>query len=301
MFDYAQQGYEPERNGSDSIMGYSPYTHHNPQRVLVDSLDKLTMEDYGLTPAAVKAYMFGLVVQDPETGKPMGDEFYLHTLENAVAQAEHKFDIAIFPRIEVEHHDYNSAEFNSYMYTHVFKRPIVQVEELKLEMNGHNMYAYPSNWWKVYNLAGHIELSPTPLMQAGGMGGGMMYSGMSQLAPLMGSSRTFAPQMIHVRYVAGLLPRQNATYNRQWEMPATLEKLILKIAIREVFELWGRLIITPGIASTTLSIDGVSESIGTTQSAMYGAASADINQLNQDIADLEKDLRGYFGDNFMAL
>lgn len=299
MFDYAQQGYEPERG--DQPTSYSPYTHHNPQRADITKLQEITMEDYGLTPSAVRAYMFGLVVQDPETGKPMGDEFYKHTLENAVAQAEQKFDIAIFPRIEVEHHDYNSADFNSYMYTKVFKRPIIQVEELKLEMNGHTMYAYPSNWWKVYNLAGHIELSPTPLMQAGSLGGGMMYSGMSNLAPMMGTNKTFAPQMIHLRYVAGLLPRQNATFNRQWEMPATLEKLILKIAIREVFELWGRLIITPGIASTSLSMDGITESIGTTQSAMYGAASADIAQLNSDIEDLEKDLRGYFGDNFMTV
>lgn len=294
-YDYAQQGYEDERVGFAST---SAYTHSNPEHIDITTLESMTMEDYGLTPAAVRAYMFGLSVQDPQTGEPMGDEFYLHTLENAVAQAEQKFDIAIFPRIETEHHDYNSTEFNSYMHTRVHKRPIIQLEGVRLEINGRKMYAYPSNWWHVYHLSGHVEVMPSPLSQANiGMLSGYPVGG--PFGTIIRGNR--APQMIEVSYVAGLLPRKSATYNRQWEMPATLQKVILKLAIREIFELWGRLLIQPGLASTSLSIDGISQSMGTTQSAMYGAVSADINQINQDIAELEKDLHGYFGGNFVAV
>ena len=43
------------------------------------------------------------------------------------------------------------------------------------------------------------------------------------------------------------------------------------------------LIIGAGIANQSVSIDGVSQSIGTTQSAMYGGASARIQQYTDDI------------------
>ena len=304
MYGEELQGYEPERYGDS----YKPsnYSHNNPQNMELAELDTLTMEDYGLTPSAVKAYMFGLQVVDPKTGKPIGDEFYENAIQSAMAQVEQELDIAIFPRLEVEHQDYHSENFNSYMYTHVYKRPIIQVEKLQLELNGRGMYSYPSRWWTVYNLSGHIEIMPSPLMMAGGGGGNSFMSGNVQPYPVSpivrpGTGKTFAPQMIHVEYIAGLLPRKHGAYNRQHEMPATMEKIILKVAVREIFELWGRLLIQPGLASTSISIDGISQSMGTTQSAMYGAVSADITQINADIAELKKALQGYFGGNFITV
>lgn len=300
MYGEELQGYEPERNEG----GYQPskYSHNNPQNITLEEIDLLTMADYGLSPSAVKAYMFGLSVTDPRTNKPIGDEFYENAIQSAMAQVEQELDIAIFPRLEVEHQDYHSENFNSYMYTHVYKRPIIQVENLKMEMSGRGIYSYPSKWWTVYNLSGHIEIMPTPLMQSGNnfMGGSVYpYPVASVIRP--GTGKTFAPQMIHVEYIAGLLPRKHGAYNRQWEMPATLEKMILKVAVREIFQLWGRLLIQPGLASTSISMDGISQSMGTTQSAMYGAVSADITQINADIAELKKALKGYFGSNFITV
>ena len=73
--------------------------------------------------------------------------------------------------------------------------------------------------------------------------------------------------------------------------------LILKASAIHVLEVWGRLIIGPGIASSTLDIDGIMERIDTTQSAMYGGASADILQLNQDVQKLESGLKAYYAIN----
>ncbi len=283
---------------------YNPPRDKNKKIITLDELDTITMADYNLTPSAVKAYMYGLDVVDPKTGEPISDEFYQHTLENAVNQAEHFLDIAIFPRVEEEYHDFHSEEFNSYIYTHVFKRPIIQVEKFGLGMNGQQLYDYPSGWWNVYNLAGHIEILPSPLMQASNSMGAVSPTGqpfpMVQMAR-PGTSPGFAPQMIEVRYVAGLLPRKNAMFNKQWEMPATLEKMILKLAVREIFQLWGRLLVQPGLANSSISMDGISESMGTTQSAMYSAVSADINQINEDIKELENTLRSYFGNNHISV
>ena len=276
----------------------------NPRLVTPEDLENISMSDYNLTAESIKAYLYGLEVIDPRTGQPLPDDFYNHTLESAIAQAEQVLDIAIFPRVETEYHDFHSEEFNSYAYTHTHKRPIIQVEKFGLGMNGRDIYNYPRDWWNVYHLAGHIEMLPSPLMQATNSMGAVSPTG--QPFPMVyttrpGTAMGFAPQMIEVQYVAGLLPRKNAMHNKQWEMPATLEKYILKLAIREIFQLWGRLLVQPGLASTNISIDGISESMGTTQSAMYGAMSADIAQTNSDIQELERGLRSYFGNNFISV
>lgn len=289
-------------NGND-VNGtqYSPYSHGNPQHIDIAEIEKLTLADYGWTADAVKAYMFGVELKDPETGEVMGDAFYDHIFETAIAKAEKELDIAILPRVIVdEHHDYYQSDFNSYMYTHAYKKPILQVESLKLELNGRPIYNYPSNWWKVYTLAGHVELYPTALMQTGmGMAYNDIWGGYPQLAGLPpASGGTFAPQMIHLDYVAGMLPRKRRGVSYDWELPPDLEQLVIKYALREIFQLWGRLIIGAGIASKSLTIDGVSETIVTTQSAMYSGAAADIILINEDIDKLLAGLKSHFGMNF---
>jgi len=53
----------------------------------------------------------------------------------------------------------------------------------------------------------------------------------------------------------------------------------------------GDLILGAGIANQSISIDGLSQSIGTTQSAMYGGASARVESYRQDIDKLISVLR----------
>lgn len=282
------------------------YPYHpsgNPKHIDVSEIDNLTLADYGWSPDAVKAYMFGIVVQNPDTGQPMGDEFYNHILERAVGKAERALDISILPDTQYEMRDYHETEFNSYMFVHAYRKPILQVENLQLQFNGRPIYKYPANWWKVEHLAGHVQLFPTALMQTGqSMSYDAVFNGYPQLAGVYPpSGATFAPQMIRLEYVSGMLPRKKAGRNKPWEMPPELEQLVIKYALKEIYQVWGNLIIGAGIANKTLEVDGITETIGTTQSAMYGGASAQILQIDSDIKELLDGLRAYFGYNMIGL
>lgn len=293
---YPDYGYADQ--GDPSV--YAPYSHGNPKHIDLEKVPDITPKDYGWDADTIKAYMFGVKVLDPETGQELADSFYDHVIETSIAKAEKMLDIVILPRIvRGEHHDFHQSDFNSFMFTSTFQKPIIQAESLKLEINGRSMYNYPSNWWKVYSLAGHIELYPTALMQTGiGFGYEQVFQGYPQLAGMPPSSgQTYAPQMVHVDYVAGLLPRENSGYAQEWECPADLEQLVIKLAMKEVFQQWGRLIIGAGIAGKSLTVDGISESIQTTQSAMYGGAYADIRQIDEDIKGLTDGLKSYYGIN----
>ena len=283
------------------------YPYHpagNPKRIDRNIIEDIKLADYGWTPEAIKNhYMFGVTVTNPDTGQPMGDNFYNHIYEVAIDKAEKALDITILPTIKHEMRDYNETEFNSYMYVHAYNKPILQVENLQLQFNGRSIYKYPANWWKVESLAGHVQLFPTALMQTGtSMSYDAVFNGYPQLAGVYPpSGATFAPQMIQLEYIAGMLPRRRAGTTQPWELPPSLEQLVIKYALKEIFQVWGNLIIGAGIANKTLSIDGISETIGTTQSAMYGGASAQIIQIDSDIKELLAGLRAYYGYNMVSL
>ena len=278
----------------------TPYTHNNPEHISLSEVETLTLADYGLTPDNVKMNHFGVNVTDPRTGQHLPDAFYQSKLEAALAMVEKKLDIAILPRIETEHHDFYRNDFQSHMYIHAFKKPILQVESLRLEYGGASVYNYPSRWWKVYNLQGHVQMMPSLLLsgEQQGLNVAQMYSGgaMYGMNHITGGGQS-APQMLHLQYVAGMVPPKRQGVTRDTEMHPDLWQLIIKVALKEVLQQWGRLIIGAGIANMSTTIDGVSQSIDTTQSAMHGGASADIIQLDRDITELVSGLRSYYGIN----
>ncbi|AGB62604.1 hypothetical protein [Bacillus phage phiAGATE] len=278
----------------------SPYGHNNPKNINIEDVDKYTLSDYGLTVDAVKLNHFGVSVTDPRTGEYLPDAFYESKIEAAVSQAEKMLDIVILPRALTEHHDFYSNDYNSYAFIHTFHKPVLQVEKITLEYGTGTLYRYPTRWWKVYNLPGHLQIMPNTLLSGGsdGLSLSQAYQGnMPVLSGLPASGKNFAPQMFHVEYVGGMLPPSRRGVTAPNEMHPDLWNMIIKLALKEVFEQWGRLIIGAGIANMSIGIDGITQSIDTTQSAMYGGASADIVQLNEDIGKLYTGLKSYYGTN----
>lgn len=302
----SQQMFGGNLDPYESSMQYE-YPYHpsgNPKHIEKSLVEDYTIADYGWTPEVIKEhYMYGIRVQNPETGKEMDDSFYNHIFEIAIDKAEKSLDISIIPDFQDEQRDYYEQDFNSYMFVHAYKKPILQVENLQLHFNGRPIYQYPANWWKVEHVDGQIQLYPTALMQVGqGASYSSAISGYPYLAGMMPpQGNTYAPQMIRLEYISGMLPRRRAGVSKPWECPPSLEQLVIKYALKEIYQVWGNLIIGAGIANKSLDVDGISETIGTTQSAMYGGASAQIIQIDSDIKELLKALQSYFGTNMVSI
>ncbi|AHZ09517.1 tail fiber protein [Bacillus phage CAM003] len=276
------------------------YQHNNEKLIDLDKIEELNLADYGFTVDAVKMNHFGIDVTDPRTKQPMPDAFYEASLEKAIAQVEKMLDIVILPRYNGEHHDYYRNDFESFMFIRTRQRPVLQMEKVTLEYGGGTVFNYPTKWWRVYKLEGQLEMLPTLMLSEQGQSLNLaqVYSGYPMIAGipnLVGNN--YAPQMFHVEYVAGMLPPKRRGVSREYEMPADLWTLVIKVALKEILQQWGRLIVGAGIASMSVNIDGISQSIDTTQSAMYGGASADIMQLDRDIEDLVRGLKSFYGIN----
>lgn len=284
----------------------STYDINNPKRIDLAKVDDVTPADIGLTPYMIKKYMFGLKIVDPDTKQELDDSVYEHLIDTKIPYAEQQLGIAILPRIIAnERHDYYANDFMHYNYIQTYERPILQVNSVEMMYNNQRLEKFPTSWLKVYTRTGEIEVNPAVIVgDSSVMNGGEAYMNGTQAissAPLWGlpgiASTDVVPQALQYTYVAGMLPPTRRGITRDWEVPLDLVQLIAKYVLRELLEIWGDLIIGAGIAGESLSVDGISESTTTTQSAMYTGGAARIKLIDDTITSLEQGLRNRYGYN----
>lgn len=275
----------------------------NPDLTLGQDYSKVTLEDLGLNIDLIKNELMGMNndLVDPVTGKPYPDDFYNQMLERSVAEAEKIFDVAILPRVQVDRMDYHREDFNAFAYLQTNYRPILQVNDLTLYYNNQTILSVPDEWLKVTNRTGQIQVSPSVLMQ------GLNTTITPTIYPIINSpygmtpspyqETEFAPQMLGVTYVAGMMPRTGrAGVNYDWMIQPDMLSYIAKLAAIEILEKWSRNIIGAGIASYSVHIDGIGTDLNTTASPENSAATAEVKQLQTDMAPLEKHLKAFYGD-----
>ncbi|WP_311481087.1 hypothetical protein [uncultured Anaerococcus sp.] len=213
-------------------------------------------------------------------GTPFSRTFLVSSLNSAIDRAEQVFDICITPReIKEELHDFEgNSLFDSYQYTPLFKRPVREIESITYKMGNRQILQVPKEWIQLDKRVGDVTIFP-------------ITGSVNYINPALGvavpyfMTRSYMPMAVSVNYKAGM---------EKDEIPHNLLDWIFKYAAITIFEVWGDQIIGAGIASASVSLDGLSQSIGTTQSAMYGGASARILEYRKDLEELTPIIRKYF-------
>lgn len=277
----------------------------NPDYALGDKYKKITLESLGINIQLVKNELLGMDndLVDPVTGQPYSDEFYNQMIERAVSQAEKTFDVAILPRLQVDKLDYHRNDFNAFAYMQANYRPILNIKDLTLYYNNQNILRVPDEWIKVTNRTGQIQVSPSVLMQ------GLNTTINPTIYPIINSpygmtpspyqETEFAPQMLGITYVAGMMPHPNGDargVNRDYIIQPDMLSYIAKLAAIEILEKWSRNIIGAGIASYNVSVDGISTGLETTSSPENSAATAEVAQLERDMKPIKESLLNFYGN-----
>lgn len=286
----------------DEFSGNPDFTKLLPEG---KTINDITLDDLGLTIQGIKDQLFPMNEEDlcDANGNPFPDSLYQNILYQCVAQVEKEFDIVIRPRIVVDRIDYNRNNYNTYMSARLDSRPVLHVDELKLYFNNQNLYTFPLDWVKCYNLTGGLQVQPSVFMQAAQSG---VLNNVYPIAniPLgfntgMYTPNEFAPQMIGVKYIAGFIPtpEEDRGISRPCYIPPDLVAYICKYGAVEILERWGRTPVGAGIAAFSVNIDGISSSVDTTSSAENSASSGEINNLLDDMKNLRASLTAYFGRN----
>lgn len=218
----------------------------------------------------LQTYLFGIDLTDPQ-GNPFPRSLMAGYLNSSIAYAESLFDICLTEQEFTENHDYERQDYQNWGYLQLWHRPVKQVKSLCMMMGNRPSYQIPNDWVRLDQNGGKIQLYPSS-----GSAGGLL---MGSSGGMYGAFHpwSYVPQVWRVEYTAGMTCE---------EFPQHLKELIYKYAAMGILQVWGDLILGAGIASSSLSIDGLSQSIGTTQSAMYGGASARCEEYRKDIQNL---------------
>ena len=230
----------------------------------------------------VNNYLFGVPLED-QYGNKMANELLDHYIRAAIQYAQRVFQITIEP-VDIVHevHDYYAGDMNSWGFMQSHKKPIISVSELGMYMGAKKMFNIPLDWIRVYSIPGQLQLFPVA-----GSTGGLIMTQNGSYFPMIMNVYSNAPSMWRMSYRAGMD-----------DVPEDLVEFIMKRASIGILQVWGDLIIGAGIANQTISLDGLSQSIGTTQSPEFTGAGARIKSYADDLKVLEARLRDtYVGVN----
>lgn len=275
----------------------------NPDLTMGKDYSNITLDDLGINIDLIKNELMGINSElvDPVTGQPYPDSFYTMILNRVVAQAEKIFDIAIVPRLQVDKLDYHRADFNAFAYLQANYRPIISVKDLTLYYNNQTILSVPDEWLKVTNRTGQIQVSPSVLMQ------GLNTTINPTIYPIINSpygmtpspyqETEFAPQMLGITYIAGMMPHSGRDgVNYDWMIQPDMLGYIAKLGAIEILERYGRSVIGAGIASYSVSVDGINTSVDSTNSATNSATAGEIRNLQEDMKNIERRLRDFYGE-----
>lgn len=225
-------------------------------------------------------YLFGIDLTD-ENGNEIPNKTLQHQINAAVSYLEHRLDIVIAPTVFVEKYDYQQKDYTDFNFLQLKKRPTLEVDSLKAKFpNNQDLVEYPQEWYVIEKESSQIQLSPVE-----GTFSGLIVTNGGSYVPLLYGNRSKWPHLFEIRYTAGFCADQ---------VPVLINEMIGMQAAIRTFEILGDIVLGPGVANESVSLDGASTSKGLTASAMYSAFSARIESYKKQMQDYIKTVKGYY-------
>jgi len=230
-----------------------------------------------------KRYMFGIDVKDKD-GKVLPDSVCQAHINNAVSALEHLLDISITPRTTTEEKDYNANDYIQWGYLQLNNFPLISISEMNIvylhDLNNdpETSLEIPLNWVRLDKETGIVRLIPNNKFP-------------SRLAVDSGAS--FFPELFRRQGHVPNLWRVTYKYGfDDGKVPVLLNHAIGLMSSLFVLSVAGNLVLGAGIAATSISLDGLSQSISTTQSAENSAYSATRKEYLDALLGRNKDEPG---------
>jgi len=239
-------------------------------------------------------YLFGVDLTRDD-GMPYPDSVFAHYIRTAVSWMEHKLDIPIRPLdIEEERQDYMREDYGKYLWTEVDRFPVIHVESVRMVLPGEQtVQDFKPEWIHVARESGQIQIVPGP-----GTAGTILLGAAGAWVPFIYGSNRYIPDLFRIKYRAGFgrpAPGMAGINDPQLDVvPYMLKDVIGKFASCGPLNIAGDLIAGAGVASQSLGIDGLSQSISTTSSATNAGYGARIIQYTKDLKDMVPTLIRYY-------
>lgn len=208
-----------------------------------------------------------------ETGKPFPDYTFVHNIYYGIRKVETKLSIRLMPKVIVDKHDIDDTMRGQYIELFLDEHPLLEVQSVELVLPGADAVAYPAAWINTDLNSGHLRIVPT---SEAGPSGAML------------TRARVIPDALHVTYVAGF---DLTNFGTEF---ADLKEVVGKEAAFGPLNVGGDLVGGAGLAGTSLSMDGLSQSVTTTNSSTNAGFGARLIQYQKELRETYKTLLPYY-------
>lgn len=214
-------------------------------------------------------FLFGLDMRDP-AGNPMPDELFAYWRRLAVASFERLTQVQVTQVVvEDELQDYvRPNRWTAPVQLRCHKIPIQSVQSLTLAFPYRSDISFDARAYRIRPTTGKVTIYPV---------GVYPYQGIAQYGTVLGQPwqlEDLVPNGWRISYVAGFAPGQ---------VPVEIIDAIGKMAVMGPLAIAGDLLGGVGVASRSLGIDGLSQSIGLVRSGQGGIYGARMMGYQQEL------------------
>ncbi len=225
-------------------------------------------------------YTFGIDLVD-SLGNAMSDEAIQSHIDRAIAMMEGYLNLKLRKQIITETFNFVGSDWRQWGIVPT-SFPIVKAFSLSGFLGKVEQISFPGEWVSTQRSTDGIyqrHFTIVPTTNSTTTNNSLVYSG---VYPHLGhfSSRT-VPNYWSLQYCTSF----------DGAIPADILEAIGMLSTMSLFDIFGDLLLTPGIASQSISLDGLSQSLGTTQSAENAALSARIRSYERRLNGKEGLLR----------
>jgi hypothetical protein len=216
-------------------------------------------------------YLYGLDLTD-DNGNGLPNSLYWQGIIAAYHWMEQQLHIDILPKAYDEHRDFRLEEYLNWIYLQTDHYPINEVQEVSGSYYGGTVQ-FPMDWVRPIKRTGQINLVP-----GGATFASFLIPSMGGILPILNRQISWIPGFWHLKYTTGFAPN---------ELPYNMRDMICKRASFMPLNILGDLVGGVAIASKSIGIDGLSQSINTTNSAENAGYSGRLRQYEREMkADL---------------
>ena len=232
--------------------------------------------------AELKAnYLFGLDLTN-DSGDEYPDSLYEWSIRSAVSWIEHRLDIPLTTKyFSNERHDYYREDYSHYIWIPLDHYPVIEVSQVQMVLPGEQVVqTFDEDWIHLERESGQLQLVPGT-----GTAGSILMGASGAWLPLIYGNNKFIPGVFRVNYTAGFAVG---------EVPPVLRDLVGKVSSFGPLNIAGDLLGGAGIASQSLSLDGLSQSFNTTSSATNSGYGSRILQYEREIKQIIPTLQRFY-------
>lgn len=243
--------------------------------------------DLVLSPKNLKdKYFFGIDLSSDQ-GTSLSDDDFEFYIKAAQREIEEYLNVRLKKQVIFENQDFINQQWKEWGYIKC-TYPVNCALQLEGFLNKTKQVTYPSSWLSTKKIDDdglyHRNLYLVPAGDATQHSEAIVYSGIVPQLGYLHNKRI--PNYWNITYVTGFD-----------EVPHTIINAVGKLAAINIFHELGDIILSAGIASKSIGIDGLSQSISSSISATnsgYGARIINYhNELKRDIPRLKDYYRGF--------